>query len=677
MTSRSPSSPSEGEIVESDAELSNKAHTAQTIGLARRIGPADLLQGPDHHIGHPVVKSELMRIATDFQQLDMNTNPTAADGASIMTILTASEAKTNERTDDRDESPREDSKIKNELNYEPDAPQEPLPSLEPPIDENKVIEERRQKRKAIKAMFKEHDTSLPVEALAVDKKSAPGSPDPLTFDTSVSTLGKAQHFPTSALKGITDQASPASLIVLDDKDLANNSNAAYSSIQEDRPSAADYDPTMDMQEDRVREDLRQQEELPSSAYDETTMQDQNVLLPRSTNGGSVQKKPKDFFDMFADDDDEDMFAEHPGEPQASNETKAVAIPQAKAFVTSMLDDRDDVHGYYKVLIRELIDGRYDVQAKLGQGVFATVVRANDQKNNNKPVAIKIVRNNDSMKKAGLKEIEILRKLGEGDTDDKKHVIKLQRTFEHASHLCMVFENLHLNLREVLKKFGRTDGLSLDAVRAYATQIFVGLSYFRKCNITHADLKPDNILIDEALTLLKICDLGSASDLKDNEVTPYLVSRFYRAPEIILGLPYDFGIDIWSTGCTLFEIYTGIILFSGQNNNQMLRQIMECRGKYPPKLLRKSKFYSQHFDDLLNFRSFEKDKSTGQDVLRIVNYVKPIYDLKSRIMATAGELEDVNQKELLLFVDLLDKCLCLNPDKRCTPMDALKHPFIKG
>ncbi|KAL9033588.1 MAG: hypothetical protein Q9214_007442, partial [Letrouitia sp. 1 TL-2023] len=366
---------------------------------------------------------------------------------------------------------------------------------------------------------------------------------------------KAQDPLTSAPKDTIDQASPTSLVALDDQDLTNNSNAAFSSIQEEGPSAADYDPTMDMQEDRVREDLRQQEELPSSAYDETTTKDQNFLLPQPTNESPTQKKLKDTFDMFADDDDEDMFADHPTVPQASNEAKAVAIPQAKAYDTSMLDDRDDAEGYYKVFPHELIDGRYEVQEKLGKGIFATVIRANDQKNNNKPVAIKIIRNNDSMKKAGLKEIEILQKLAENDTEDKKHVIRLQRTFEHASHLCMVFENLHLNLREALKKFGRNFGLSLQAVRAYATQIFVGLSYFRKCNILHADLKPDNILIDEACTYLKICDLGSASDVSDNEITPYLVSRFYRAPEIILGLPYDFAIDTWSIGCTLFELYT--------------------------------------------------------------------------------------------------------------------------
>jgi serine/threonine protein kinase len=112
-------------------------------------------------------------------------------------------------------------------------------------------------------------------------------------------------------------------------------------------------------------------------------------------------------------------------------------------------------------------------------------------------------------------------------------------------------------------------------------------------------------------MLKICDLGSASDASDNEITPYLVSRFYRAPEIILGMPYDFAIDIWSVGCTLYELYTGKILFTGRTNNQMLRSIMDCRGKFTTKMLKRSQFAHIHFDEMANFRSVEQDKLTGK------------------------------------------------------------------
>lgn len=89
--------------------------------------------------------------------------------------------------------------------------------------------------------------------------------------------------------------------------------------------------------------------------------------------------------------------------------------------------------------------------------------------------------------------------------------------------------------------------------------------------------------------------------------PYLVSRFYRAPEIILGVPFDYAVDMWSIGCTLYELYTGKILFTGENNNQMLKNIMEIRGKLSAKLYRRGELAHNHFDEMGNFISVERDK----------------------------------------------------------------------
>lgn len=113
-------------------------------------------------------------------------------------------------------------------------------------------------------------------------------------------------------------------------------------------------------------------------------------------------------------------------------------------------------------------------------------------------------------------------------------------------------------------------------------------------------------------MLKICDLGTAIDRSDaatahTEITPYLVSRFYRAPEIILGMPYDYSVDMWSIGCTLYELYTGKILFTGDSNNQMLKAIMEIRGRLTPKLFKRGQLAGAHFDDMGQFVSVERDK----------------------------------------------------------------------
>jgi len=483
----------------------------------------------------------------------------------------------------------------------------------------------------------------------------------------------------------TDSAagSPAAITVQDDSELANTTGSAV--IDGDEPSAADYDPSADMAEERARHDKRMAgQDLPASAYDETKQHDQQVLLSESAveaPPAAIVSKPVD--DMFASDGEDDMFAPIPAKSTTLSEPSlAVNIPIAKELDQSLLDDWDDHEGYYRIILGELLEGRYHVQANLGKGMFSSVVRAMDS-TTGELVAIKVIRYNETMIKAATKEMEILEKLADADPEDKKHLIRLERSFTHKGHMCMVFEHMSINLREVLKKFGRDVGINLKAVRSYAQQMLLGLSLLRKCNILHADLKPDNILVNEARNMLKICDLGSAADASENEITPYLVSRFYRAPEIILGIPYDFAIDMWSIGCTLFELYTGKILFTGRSNNQMLRSIMECRGKFSLKMLKKAEFGAVHFDDVnLNFRSVERDKVTGRDMTKLMNFVKPTRDLKSRLLAAAGAIgpgkkpiPEAELKEVNLFADLLEKCLNLNPEKRMTPVEALQHPFI--
>ena len=87
---------------------------------------------------------------------------------------------------------------------------------------------------------------------------------------------------------------------------------------------------------------------------------------------------------------------------------------------------------------------------------------------------------------------------DADPQDKRHVIRLERTFEHRGHLCLVFESLSMNLRDVIRRFGKDVGINLKAVRAYAHQIFLAMNLLRKLNIMHADFKPDNILVGSAI-----------------------------------------------------------------------------------------------------------------------------------------------------------------------------------
>ncbi|KAK6347172.1 U4/U6 small nuclear ribonucleoprotein prp4 [Orbilia brochopaga] len=538
-----------------------------------------------------------------------------------------------------------------------------------PLDEDAILEERRRRREAIKAKYKGQSTPLSVSGLALDTPT-PATPTP---------AGGTPLIPASPQAGdVSREDSPADFSI-EKRDITSESAAAAESKAqgEDDSSAADYDPTQDMMDDRMKDKRYHQEnEVSSAAYDEVKTS-HDILMPEKSGQEEAQEPAKeaDEFDMFAEGDDDDMFAPAPTKAKAVRPTDPKAlIAQARPMDFNMLDDWDDLEGYYRVILGELIDGRYRVQANLGKGMFSGVVRAMDTESK-KLVAIKIIRNNETMRKAGQKEIDILKKLAAHDPEDRKHCVRLERSFDHKGHLCLVFENLNINLREVLKKFGRDVGINLRAVRTYAQQLFLGLTLLKKCNILHADIKPDNILVNDSRNILKICDLGSASDASENEITPYLVSRFYRAPEVILGMPYDFAMDMWSVGCTLYELYTGKILFTGRTNNAMLKSMMECRGKFSQKMLKKGQFTPMHFDEMLNFRSIEKDKLTNKDVVRVINFTKPTRELKPRLLASTSGMKDAEIKELNLFIDLLDRCLQLNPEKRITPLDALKHPFI--
>jgi len=562
-----------------------------------------------------------------------------------------------------------------------------------PVDEVLSIEERRKRREAIKAKYNSQNKPLLIQVLEggatpndVDSQRSERSGIPVFHVIAncadlMSSVSPTISSPRSPLHNSV-AASPEAVSVVSDTELAN-ANATESVMGDaEEPSAADYDPTMDMEQDHIRERRHHDQGMATGSYDETIPDKQEVLLPQEITQAPAKPKatPKDADDMFADDDGDDMFA--PAAPASlslvDGPSKAVLIPEIKELDQSLLDNWDDHEGYYKIILGELLDGRYAVQANLGKGMFSNVLRAADITTNDL-VAIKIIRNNETMIKAGTKEMEILEKLANADPDDRKHVIRLIRSFTHKGHLCMVFEHLSINLREVLKKFGRDIGINIKAVRSYAQQMFLGLSLLRKCNILHADLKPDNVLVNENRSLLKICDLGSAADASENDITPYLVSRFYRAPEIILGISYDFAIDMWSIGCTLFELYTGKILFTGRTNNQMLRSIMECRGKFSLKMLKKAEFGAVHFDEVdLNFRSLEQDRITGKDITKLINFTKPTRDLKTRLLAAGvgrKGMSDAEVKEVNLFADLLDRCLALNPEKRITPLEALKHPFI--
>ncbi|KAF5292109.1 hypothetical protein FQA39_LY14064 [Lamprigera yunnana] len=373
--------------------------------------------------------------------------------------------------------------------------------------------------------------------------------------------------------------------------------------------------------------------------------------------------------------DWDMFADEQSFKKEHNSPNTIIRKGTEFENPALTDNWDDAEGYYRVRIGETLDSRYIVFGHIGQGVFSNVIAARDQARGNQEVAVKIIRSNEIMHKTGLKELEVLKKLNDADPEDRFHCLRLFRHFFHKQHLCLVFEPLSMNLREVLKKYGKDVGLHVKAVRSYTQQLLLGLKLLKKTGILHADIKPDNILVNESKLVLKLCDFGSASLITDNEITPYLVSRFYRSPEIILGIPYDFGIDMWSAACTIYELYTGRIMFSGKSNNQMLKFFMDLKGKFPNKVIRKGAFKEQHFDNNYNFLYHEIDKVTEREKIVVMSVVKASRDLQSELVAGQALPPDQLHKVTQLK-DFLEKALSIDPAKRISLNNSLTHPFIQ-
>ncbi|KAL3130724.1 hypothetical protein ABBQ38_000071 [Trebouxia sp. C0009 RCD-2024] len=605
------------------------------------------------------------------------------------------------RHDRRRESDSHRDKRKREEKEDKAAEQEFVAKVEAAleandVDEDQLIEERRRRRQEILAKHQQGQAAQPGGSAQTSGRSASPAPSVPSTASPHPTIP-----PGSPANGRVPPASP--LTSADSAQLKRESvqaapaEVAHVDVLAELPPVKDAmggaeSPSIsdDEQYQKLDGDLWQQGEgagqLGSGARPAGTVvapdTEPEVHLPKDDDRKVAREAAEEVkeavvaagakgshadaggLDMFADNVDADMFAGDAPLPQGT-------APVKKA----LLDNYDDAEGYYNFQVGEVMDGRYEVFATHGKGVFSTVLRARDQQCGSGPseVAIKIIRANETMSKAAQTEKVVLRKLSGADPDNRRHCIKLLRTFEYRGHLCLAFEAMDINLRELTKKYGRGIGLNIAAVSKYSAQMLISLYHLRNCGVLHADVKPDNILVSASRTMVKLADFGSAMFSGDNEITPYLVSRFYRAPEVILGLKYDHALDIWSVGCVIYELFTGKILFPGKTNNEMLKLIMDVKGPFPKKMLKKGAFTDRHFEDdpNMSFAMLEEDAVTKRPIRRTIAAPHVKKDFAGLLAGSEGDRKKVTQ-----LADLLERMMALDPDKRITPKDALKHPFIK-
>ncbi|XP_008108755.1 homeodomain-interacting protein kinase 2 isoform X2 [Anolis sagrei] len=382
-----------------------------------------------------------------------------------------------------------------------------------------------------------------------------------------------------------------------------------------------------------------------------------------------------------------IIEEHP--PMIQNNASGATVATTTTSTATSKNSGSNSEGDYQLVQHEVLcsmTNTYEVLEFLGRGTFGQVVKC-WKRGTNEIVAIKILKNHPSYARQGQIEVSILARLSTESADDYNFV-RAYECFQHKNHTCLVFEMLEQNLYDFLKQ-NKFSPLPLKYIRPILQQVATALMKLKSLGLIHADLKPENIMLVDPSRQpyrVKVIDFGSASHVSKAVCSTYLQSRYYRAPEIILGLPFCEAIDMWSLGCVIAELFLGWPLYPGASEYDQIRYISQTQGLPAEYLLsagtKTTRFFNRDTDSpypLWRLKTpDDHETETGIKSKEARKYIFNCLDDMAQVnMTTDLEGSDmlVEKADRREFIDLLKKMLTIDTDKRITPIETLNHPFV--
>ncbi|XP_053550181.1 homeodomain-interacting protein kinase 4-like [Bombina bombina] len=325
---------------------------------------------------------------------------------------------------------------------------------------------------------------------------------------------------------------------------------------------------------------------------------------------------------------------------------------------------------------------------LGRGAFGEVVKSRKE-NSGENVAIKIHKNDDDKRHGIWHEIKMLNALKEVDSD-KWNIIRFYEHFNDSDKFYLVFELLEQSLYDYQKQNSFTP-LPIRHIRTITTQVLIALGKLQELSIMHTDLKPENImLVNQAKNpfKIKLIDFGNACISKEAKYFkhPYMQTRYYRSPEILLGLPISSKIDMWSLGCIIGELHTGCPLYPGAHEYDQIRYIYDTHGMPKSQLLtaggKTFNFFKKIIDKNVGSKWSLKSAEEYWSETKIIPYETRKYLLKSLDQLKLINAQSYSDNDFMAeyydrenMVSLIKQMLTWDSHERISPNLAMRHPFI--